>query len=117
MDSNGNLVPVLPKFLLLPAQLPHSLRVEESHAPHQHATPVVANEHRLQDTLAKDKEGRQIWAGFWGEVLRAQGLCSPLGPTLRCSSLTHFLGTFPLITPPKVIIASGLGRPHWVMSS
>lgn len=49
-DSNVNSSPVLPKFL------PHSLRVEESHVPHQHASPVMANEHRLRDALEQDKE-------------------------------------------------------------
>lgn len=38
------------------ATLPHSLRVEESHVPHQHASPVVANEHCLGDALAEERD-------------------------------------------------------------
>lgn len=40
--------------------IPHSLRVEESQIPHQHATPVMTNECNLGETLGGQKKGSWV---------------------------------------------------------
>ena len=85
-------LPRVPKFLTPSAWLPHSLRVEESHVPHQHASPVVANEHGLREALGGQRRGLSV-GGFlgWG-----MGVESPKpNPQPETLSVLHFLGSPP----------------------
>ena len=102
-NSHRSSSPASSKSLLPEAQLPHSLGVEESHVPHQHATPVMANEHCLREALEKEKEGSRMWGGFWNGVLRGSALSQPLDT--RASSpdpqqLSKCPPFKPLLPPP-----------------